>query len=60
MTLFFFFVIVQLLEIAPRTACSLESAFFKGRRSCTQFHPGHRTRSLVLIGVSFERKLNSS
>lgn len=58
-----FFVIVQLLEIAPRTACLLESAFFKGRRSCTQapvFHPAHRTCVLVLVGVSFERELNSS
>lgn len=56
----FGFVIVQLLEVAPRTACSLESAFFKGRHSCTQapvFHPEHSTCDLILIGVSFERKL---
>lgn len=56
----FFFVIVQLLEIAPRTACSLEPAFFRGCHSCTQapvFHPACSTCVLLLIGVSFEWKL---
>lgn len=58
--LIFFFVIVLLLEIAPRTACSLESAFFRGCHSCTQapaFHPARSTCVLLLIGVSFEWKL---
>lgn len=55
----FFFVIVQLLEIAPRTACSLESAFFRGCHSCRQapvFHPACSTCVPLLTGVSFEWK----